>query len=263
MPVTSAESAVKRLIPDGVKRWLKALRPRRGNPPPVGGIRFGDFAAAVPFSRWGFGRGTPIDRHFIAHFIASCSQDVRGTVLEVGDATYTRLFGGSRVLRSEVLHVVPGTPGATVIADMTIAGSLPAGEFDCIICTQTLQQIYDVGGALANMRDALKPGGVLLATVPGISQIDRKAMDRWGDYWRFTTRGFEQLLASRLDGASIAVRSYGNVLTSAAFLFGAGAEELPDDALERHDPDYELVIGARVELESSPSGQPAGSATWS
>jgi hypothetical protein len=33
----------------------------------------------------------------------------------------------------------------------------------------------------------LKPGGVLLATVSGISQISRYDMYRWGDYWRFTT----------------------------------------------------------------------------
>ena len=34
--------------------------------------------------------------------------------------------------------------------------------------------------AVAEMRRALKPGGVALVTVPGISQIDR---GEWGESW--------------------------------------------------------------------------------
>ena len=71
--------------------------------------------------------------------------------------------------------------------------------------TQTLLVIFDFRAAIANCYRALKPGGVLLATFPGISQISRYDMDRWGDYWRFTDlsarRLFEEVFpASGPDG---------------------------------------------------------------
>ena len=37
----------------------------------------------------------------------------------------------------------------------------------------------------------LKPGRVLLTTLPGISQLCRYGMDRWGDFWRFSARARE------------------------------------------------------------------------
>ena len=44
-------------------------------------------------------------------------------------------------------------------------------RFDCAIVTQTLQFVYDVRAALATLHRILAPGGVLLATVPGITKI--------------------------------------------------------------------------------------------
>ena len=50
--------------------------------------------------------------------------------------------------------------------------------FDCIIFTQTLHFIYDVRLAIQTLHRILKPGGVLLATFPGISQIIPRQMGR-------------------------------------------------------------------------------------
>ena len=67
----------------------------------------------------------------------------------------------------------PTRPEATIVADLADAAHIPADAFDCIILTQTLHLIFDVRAAVATVRRILAPGGVVLATVPGISQVDR------------------------------------------------------------------------------------------
>ncbi|MDT7947006.1 MAG: methyltransferase domain-containing protein [Thermoflexus sp.] len=167
-------------------------------------------------------------------------------MLEIGDDTYTRRFGGDRVARSDVLHVQEGNPKATIVADLTCADSIPSDTFDCIIFTQTLHVIYDVRAAIRHLHRILKPGGVLLATFPGISQINRYDMDRWGDYWRFTTLSARRLFEEVFPPGNVTVRAYGNVLAAVAFLHGLSAEELRREELDYHDPDYELIITVRA-----------------
>jgi hypothetical protein len=87
---------------------------------------------------------------------------------------------------------------------------------------------------------------VLLATFPGISQISRYDMDRWGDYWRFTTLSARRLFEEVFPPGKVTVRAYGNVLAAVAFLHGLAAEELRRQELDYHDPDYELIITLRA-----------------
>jgi hypothetical protein len=69
--------------------------------PAVGQIRFGDLRRLTPISRsFGYDRGQPIDRYYIANFLGRHSGDIRGHVLEIGDDRYTRRFGGDRVTHS-------------------------------------------------------------------------------------------------------------------------------------------------------------------
>jgi SAM-dependent methyltransferase len=167
-------------------------------------------------------------------------------VLEIKDDDYTRRFGGDRVTRSEVLHVVPGNPKATIVADLTDADHVPSEAFDCIILTQVLPFIRDSRAAVRTLHRVLAPGGIVLATVPGISQIDRHEMDRWGDYWRFTSLSarvlFEDVFAPQL----VSVEAYGNVLSAAALLYGLASTELRQEELDHRDPDYEVVITVRA-----------------
>ena len=88
---------------------------------------------------WGFDRGMPVDRVYIERFLERHAADIRGRVLEVEDAEYTRTCGGTRVTTSDVLDVDPANERATVVADLGEAGSLPPERFDCAIVTQTLQ----------------------------------------------------------------------------------------------------------------------------
>jgi SAM-dependent methyltransferase len=166
-------------------------------------------------------------------------------VLEVGDATYTRRFGAAAVERSEILHLTDSA-NATIVGDLASPGTLPPGTFDCVICTQTLQFIVDVKAAIDSLATALRPGGVLLATVPGISQVSRYDMDRWGEYWRFTDMGIEKLFEDYFHPSDLQIRSHGNVLTALGVLHGLAVEELPGRSFRVEDPDYQVVVTVRA-----------------
>jgi SAM-dependent methyltransferase len=147
----------------------------------MGFINFGSLRRLEPVSRtFGFDRGLPIDRYYIEKFLAQYAADIRGRVLEIGDDSYTRQFGGARVHTRDVLHVEAGNSAATIVGDLADAGHIPSNAFDCLILTQTLHLIYDLGRALQTICRILKPNGVLLATFPGISQT---SVDRWADNW--------------------------------------------------------------------------------
>jgi hypothetical protein len=197
-----------------------------------------------PLSRvFGLDRGQAIDRYYIERFLAAHSERIRGRVLEVGDTAYTRRFGRA-VDEAVALHAGPGAPPGALIADLTRIETLPERRFDCFVCTQTFNFIFDVRGAVEGARHVLVPGGFLLATVAGISQVSRYDMDRWGDFWRFTQAGLARQLEAAFAGG-VEVTAYGNVAAATAFLNGLAVEDLRDRAiLDAHDPDYPMVVAA-------------------
>lgn len=234
---------VRRLLPLPVRRSLV----RASRWPPVGTVDLGDLRRVAPISRsWGGDRGLPVDRYYIEQFLGRWSADIRRRVLEIGDNEYTLRFGGDRVERSDILHAAPGNPKATYVDDLASGVTLPDAAFDCVVCTQTLHLIPDLAGSLHTLHRILKPGGVLLATVPGISQIYRDEEGRWGDYWRLTDRSAGWLTERSFGRGNVEVEVYGNVLAATAFLHGLAAEELERQELEARDPDYQVSIGIRA-----------------
>ena len=210
-------------------------------------VRWGDLRRVTPISSvFGLDRGIPIDRYYIEAFLSEHRGAVRGRVLEIGDRNYTIRWGEGRVLSSDVLHATRGNPEATLIGDLSTGVGIPNNAFDCMILTQTLPFIYDVSGAIRTIWSSLSPGGVALVTVPGISQISRYDMDRWGDYWRFTDASLRRLFAEVFGQEDVAITSYGNVLAACAFLQGLAVHELTKVELEHQDKDYQLIIGVRA-----------------
>jgi SAM-dependent methyltransferase len=228
---------------------------RRHTPPKPGSIRFGSLRRVTPVSdEFGYDRGQPIDRYYIENFLVRQANDIRGRVLEIGDDTYTRRFGGDRVTVSDVLHVSEGNPLATIVADLTRADSIPSDAFDCIILTQTLHLIYEPRSALQSLHRILKPGGVLLATFPGISQI---SLDQWGDswYWGFTTRSARRMLEDVFGSTDVVtVEAHGNVLVALSFLHGLAVQELRKEELDHLDRQYEVLITLRAVKREEPDG---------
>jgi SAM-dependent methyltransferase len=200
-----------------------------------------------PVSRtFGHDRGTPIDRYYIEGFLEQHRNDIQGRTLEVGDATYTQRFGADRVTRADILHTPPGGRSATIIGDLATGDGIPTDAFDSIILTQVLPFIFDVRAAVRHCHVALKPGGVILATVPCISQISAYDMQRWGDFWRFTPLSAKRLFDEAFVGGSVEVEAHGNALAATAFLQGLATEELTAEELDHADPVYPLIVTIRA-----------------
>ncbi|HAZ47361.1 MAG TPA: methyltransferase [Cyanobacteria bacterium UBA11369] len=236
----------QQLLNSPYMRWVKNLLPALKGRPPVGWVNFGSLRRVTPISReFGYDRGLPVDRYYIENFLARHSNDIKGRVLEIGDDSYTRQFGGDRVTTRDVLHVKEGNPIATFVGDLTNADHIPSDAFDCFILTQTLHLVYDFRVALKTIYRILKPGGVILATVPGISQI---STDEWADYWcwSFTTLSAQRLFEEFFPPENVQVETYGNVLSAIAFLQGLSFTELTKEELDHRDRCYELLITIRA-----------------
>jgi SAM-dependent methyltransferase len=192
---------------------------------------------------WGRERGTPVDRYYIERFLAEERAAIRGRVLEVMNADYTKRFGAA-VFRRDVLDIDPANEAATIVADLAAADSVPSDVFDCFILTQTLQYIYDVKAAVEHAHRILRPGGTLLCTVPAVSRIARLQLE--SEYWRVTPAGCSRLFGDAFSGGDVAVRGRGNVLTAVAFLVGMAAEELSTRELRQDDPFFPLIVTVRA-----------------
>jgi SAM-dependent methyltransferase len=226
---------VKRALPSAWRTRARRLR----RPARLGSLR-----RTTPLSDvWGRDRGTPVDRYYIESFLTEHAEDIHGDVLELLDSGYTDRFGRG-VSRCDILDIDRENTRATVIADLADADAIAAATYDCFILTQTLQFIYDVRAAVSHAHRILKPGGVVLCTVPSVSRVARRNLD--SEHWRFTAASCARLFGDAFGPGAIEVRSYGNVLACGAFLFGLAAEELTADELEVADDYFPLLIAVRA-----------------
>ena len=147
----------KRFLPPGVRRGVVGLQRRlRLQWPPRGTVRFGSFRRLTPISPiFSLDRGLPIERYYIEKFLDANRADIRGRALEFGDTSYLDRFGDDRVSHKEVFSYVEG-PDATIIGDLTGTEELPTGVMDCIVCTQTMQMIYDIRLGIRRLHAMLK-----------------------------------------------------------------------------------------------------------
>lgn len=205
----------------------------------------GSLRRITPLSTtWGYDRGTPIDRRYVEQFLLAERAAIQGDVMEVQSDDYARRFG--QYLRSvQVLDIDATNPRATIIADLAQADHVPSASCDCFILTQTLQLIYDLPAAITHSYRLLRPGGVLLVTVPAVSRISR-SVGLTGEYWRFTPAGCRRLFGQVFGDDQVTVASYGNVLTSVAFLMGMAQEELRPRELNANDPYFPVIVTVRA-----------------
>jgi SAM-dependent methyltransferase len=241
------------LLPDRLRsaawRQLRGLARR----PPVGFVRFGSLRRVTPISsNWGADQGRPIDRYYIEQFLSRWAADVRGFVLEIQEDLYTRRFGGDRVKKLDVLSVAPGNPLATIVADLEDAKNIPDGSYDCIIATQTLQLIYNFDAAIRTMHRTLRPGGVALITVPGISKIARDEIEGWSTQWHFSEQSATKAFSKIFGEENVTAEAQGNVLAAIAFLHGLALSELSERELQHKDRDFPLIIEVRAQKPRMP-----------
>ena len=242
---------VESLLPISTHEWVRTKLRGPDSPPRVGRAHLGSLRRLTPISRNpGSDRGQPVDRFYIEQFLAANKMDIRGNVLEIGDDLYTRRFGNNPDTKGDVLHVAEGSPKATIEADLTRADQIPDDRYDCILLVHTLPFIYDTEAALQTAFRILKPGGVLLATVSGISHRNH---DEWEAqrYWDFTTHSVRKLMETTFPHAEVHIAAHGNVLAATALLHGLAAQDLRARELRHEDPQYELVITVRA-VKSTP-----------
>ena len=250
-----AVRGTKRRLPPALRDCMRRLRQGMSR---LDRVRFGDLAGTAPLDgNFGYGRGTPVDRFYIEAFLGTHCADIAGQALEIGDDSYSRCFGAERVTRQDVLHVHAGNARATIVGDLSTPGVLPPDGFDCIVLSQTLHLIFDMRAAVAELHRALRPGGVLLMTVPGISQIDR---NDWGGtwYWALTPAAVSRLLAEAFGAGSLKVESHGSVFAATCFLQGIALHEVPPAKLLVHDPAYPVIVTARARKEPAGGGVRVG-----
>jgi len=194
---------------------------------------------------FGANRGTPIDRYYIEGFLCRNAGDIAGRVMEIGEDVYTRRFGGAHVSRCDILHIHEGNPAATIVGDLTDLPQVPSNSFNAIICTQTMQYILDPRAAAATLHRLLKPGGVLLCTVPGITMVHG---GEWGAtwYWSFTDRSVSKLFGEEFGETNIEVEIHGNVLAATEFLCGRVTEEMRKAELDVADRRFPVILALRA-----------------
>ncbi len=80
---------------------------------------------------------------------------------------------------------------------LNLAGIHGAERWDAIICTEVLEHCENPQWACQQMYEALKPGGLLLASAPFIWPDHRT--DEYPDFWRFTEQGWHLLMRDFVD----------------------------------------------------------------
>jgi glycosyltransferase involved in cell wall biosynthesis/peptidoglycan/xylan/chitin deacetylase (PgdA/CDA1 family)/SAM-dependent methyltransferase len=237
---------------------LEARHASPPQPPPSQQIDWGGMRRLEPVSAvWGVDRGQPVDRHFIEGFLKQHRADIRGRVLEVKDPVYTDAFGEG-VVAKEVVDVATNNPVATIVGDLRDGRTLPSDSFDCFILTQTLHIIYEMAQVIESAAATLRPGGVLLATLPCVSRVDYES-GLHGDCWRATPASARRLFEDVFGAGNVEVQAFGNVLLCCGFLMGLAAAEFTPEELDHNDPYFPLIVCVRaVKLQDLPGNSGDG-----
>ena len=191
---------------------------------------------------FGYNRGTPIDRFYIRQAIDGYSENIKGTVLEIGGRQYTEAYSKTDPKDSFILNYIPMPGSNVIVGDLCDCSSLEGRKFDTFVCTQTLNFIYDFKSAIDTSYELLNAGGYFIGTVASVSNISKYDNSRWGDFWRFTKKGMEAVLAeSKFE--IIDIKGFGNVLAAKAMFDGFVVEDFDNNELLNFtDSGYPVII---------------------
>ena len=111
--------------------------------------------------------------------------------------------------------------------------------------TWELQYIYEMKEALVTLYRILKPGGVLLTTLSGISKKGKDEQSK-KRLWSFTTLSARRLFEEVFPVSHLTVESFGNVFAAVALMHGLKATDLRPEELVYNDPQYQILITVRA-----------------
>jgi len=120
-------------------------------------------------------------------------QYARGALIDLGCGTmpYRSLIEG-RVARYDSLDHRPQVEGVTFQADIQAMTSIPDAAYDSAICLEVLEHVPNPFKAAAEIQRILKPGGILIVSVPHLSRLHEEPYD----FFRFTRHGLVSLFQS-------------------------------------------------------------------
>jgi SAM-dependent methyltransferase len=201
-------------------------------------IAMGDMRRSIPFCpSYGYSRGTPIDRYYLARFVDKVRPLVIGRALEIGGRKGNhRLYGfteTSDYLTMDLEH----DEHSDIVGDAQNANEKYNSTFDSIVLFNVLEHCEKPWLVARNAHAWLKPGGRLFALVPTVQRLHRDPMD----YWRLMPDAMQSILG---DFENVEVSTFGNLLTVNAALYGIAAEELRDYELNDINPEYPVVTCA-------------------
>lgn len=226
-----ARAAARRWLPGRALSWARALR--EGQPLP----RWGNLRRTTPFSdRYGFDRGTPIDRYYLAQFLRRHAPLITGDVLEIQVPAYTERYGVN-VRTSHTLDIDPQF-APTFVCDLAeSAAVVPDASYDCFLLPNTLQHLRSLEAALAQALRIVRPGGVVLASAAALERLN-SAHD---DYWRLSPLAWQIVADRAWPGCEVEVRGHGNCLAVVAAALGLAVEELTPAELDVADDRFPVL----------------------
>jgi SAM-dependent methyltransferase len=179
-----------------------------------------------------FIEAAPLERESIFRFVAEQARVLtpQSRVLDIGagEAPYRELFAEHTYVTLDY----DDTPHSGEVDLRGAADAIPAegDSFDVILCTQVLEHVPRPLKALREFHRVLKPGGLLVATVPFAWEEHEVPHD----FFRYTRYGIQQLLA---DAGFVAVEvrprtdcftTLAQLVLNARWAMGTAADGLDD-----------------------------------
>jgi SAM-dependent methyltransferase len=88
------------------------------------------------------------------------------------------------------LDIEARTAGVTFIASVERMTPVPDAAYDTVLCSEVLEHVSDPWSGLQEIRRVLRPGGVLLLTVPFLARLHEEPHD----YFRYTEHALRATL---------------------------------------------------------------------
>ncbi len=127
------------------------------------------------------------------NFVPLAGKYVEGTCLDIGcgDQPYRGLIE-SMGAKYESVDVEERTENVTYMSDIHDMSDVPQEAFDSAICLEVLEHVSNPFVAVGEIAKLLKPGGVLILSVPHLSRVHEAPHD----YFRYTRYGIQSVLES-------------------------------------------------------------------
>jgi SAM-dependent methyltransferase len=149
---------------------------------------------------------------FYAHYkvlLPMIHQYARGDFIDLGcgSAPFWGAVAG-QVMRYDAVDLWPRSGKVTFVGDVQQLSMVADASYDAAICIEVLEHLPEPAQAIATMARILRPGGVVVISVPHLSRLH----DLPHDYFRYTEFGLRHLLG-QAGLEVVSLRTKGGLLT--------------------------------------------------